>query len=115
MPSDFPGISVIIPVRNEEKNMNALITSLDKLEYPANKLEIVIVDDASEDGTLEIIHSAASKRSNFQYFTLEEPVGFTGSYKKRALSAAIELAKHPIIVTSDADCQFHPYWLYALA
>lgn len=110
----LPGVTVVIPVRNEEKNIEALVDSLEALQYPNDKLEIILVNDASEDRTSELIQVNTSGKSNFRWFTLDEPLNFQGSYKKRALTAAIESAGFPIIVTTDADCQFHPEWLISL-
>ncbi len=109
--NSLPGVTVVIPVRNEEKNIEALIRSLDALQYPKEKLEIILVNDASEDRTVELLQVNTVGKSNFKWFTLEEPVNFQGSYKKRALTAAIETAEFSMIVTTDADCQFHPEWL----
>lgn len=109
--NSLPGVTVVIPVRNEEKNIEALVRSLDALQYPKEKLEIILVNDASEDRTVELLQVNTAGKSNFKWFTLEEPVNFQGSYKKRALTAAIETAEFSIIVTTDADCQFHPEWL----
>lgn len=112
--SSLPGVTVVIPVRNEEKNIEALIDSLDGLQYPKDKLEIIIVNDASEDRTSELLQVKTTGNRNIRWFTLEEPANFKGSYKKRALTAAIESAGFPIIVTTDADCQFHAEWLTSL-
>lgn len=112
--SDLPGISVVIAVRNEEEHIAQLAETLDSLQYPEDKLEIIIVDDASEDHTAELLERHIAGKRFFRWFTLYETSDFEGSYKKRALTAAIESAVFPIIVTTDGDCSFHPNWLKAL-
>lgn len=112
--TSLSGVTVVIPVRNEEKNIEALIHSLSGLHYPIDKLEIIIVNDASEDRTSELLQANTTDKFNFKWFTLDEPANFQGSFKKRALTAAIQRAEFPVIVTTDADCQFHPEWLTSL-
>ncbi len=47
--------TVIVAARNEEKNIKECLVSLSQLKYPENKLEIIIVDDFSNDNTEAII------------------------------------------------------------
>lgn len=49
---DLPKVAIIVPCFNEELTVGATIASLQKLDYPADKLEIIVVDDGSTDGTL---------------------------------------------------------------
>ncbi len=50
----FPKVCVIVPCYNEEDTVEKTVNSLLNLDYPEDKLEIVIVDDGSEDNTLEV-------------------------------------------------------------
>ena len=50
----FPFVSVIVPAYNEEKTITGTVHSLLNLDYPKDKLEIIIIDDGSTDSTLEI-------------------------------------------------------------
>jgi glycosyltransferase involved in cell wall biosynthesis len=59
----LPFISVVIPVRNEEEHLGALIQGLLDQEYPANRYEIVVVDGNSTDGTTEIVKRYARHSS----------------------------------------------------
>ncbi len=112
--ANLPGVTVVIPIRNEEKNIEALLKSLKLLQYPKDKLEIILVNDASNDRTKELLKILTTGIDNIEWFTLDEPENFKGSYKKRALTAAIKQAKFPIIATTDADCQYHSGWLLSL-
>lgn len=49
---DLPTVAIIVPCFNEELTVGATIESLQALDYPADKLEIIVVDDGSKDGTL---------------------------------------------------------------
>ncbi len=52
--SNYPSVAIIVPCYNEEKTLSATLTSLLALEYPQGKLEVVVVDDGSKDGTREL-------------------------------------------------------------
>jgi mycofactocin system glycosyltransferase len=54
-PAHTPTVSVIIPVRNRPEEIEACLAALSRLDYPAAKLEIIVVDDASEDTTPEVV------------------------------------------------------------
>jgi cellulose synthase/poly-beta-1,6-N-acetylglucosamine synthase-like glycosyltransferase len=59
--TDEPFISIVVPVRNEEANLASLLDSLLKLDYPTHKMEIILVNDESEDRTRDIALSNASR------------------------------------------------------
>jgi len=106
-------ISIIIPARNEETNIGALLESITKQTYPKNMFEVIVVDDFSTDRTATIIQSF----SHVRYFHLQEWIdeGFANSFKKKAISEAIQRAKGQIIVTTDADCLVGKNWLQSIA
>ena len=56
-PNRFPTVSVIIPVRNEEKHIEKLLRSIQAQTYPADKFDVIVIDDYSTDNTVSIIHS----------------------------------------------------------
>ena len=64
--------SIIIACRNEEKNLPKLFNSLENLDYPKEKFEIIIVDDASTDKSLNLIEAFCEKLSNARSFHLKE-------------------------------------------
>src|SRR3989338_1034700 len=51
----FPTVSVIVPVWNEEKTLMGTVNSLLALDYPKDKLHLILVDDGSTDGTWEVM------------------------------------------------------------
>ncbi len=106
--------TVIVAARNEEKNIERCLESLDKLEYPEGKLEIILVDDFSEDRTEEIIKEFIKDKPKFALIKPEKKFGDTRG-KARAIANAIELAKGEIILTTDADCAVSPTWAKTLA
>lgn len=106
--------SVIIPMRNEEKNVKALINDLLQLKYPANKWEAIFVDDYSEDDSIKMVEAFACP--NISVIAMKEIEGTqkNSRYKKQAIETGIANAKGSWIVTTDADCHVQPFWLQTL-
>lgn len=103
-------ISVIIPARNEEKNIEALLNSLKKQSYPENFFEVIIIDDFSTDKTVAI-----AKKIAWQNIIIIQPeVTNEKSSKKKAIEAGIKKAKGELIVTTDADCIVPFNWLQTI-
>src|SRR5688572_6065101 len=98
-------ITVIIPARNEEKNIGRLLTALQQQNYPKNLLEIVVVDDHSTDTTGEI----ARQFTNVKVLPL--PDDDINSYKKKAIETGIAASAGELIITTDADCWCDDNWL----
>ncbi len=107
IPDEF--VSIIIPFRNEEKNIRALYQNLITQEYPKNRYEIIFINDSSEDNSLQVLQSL-KKESNVSVYTLPKDFSIN-AHKKRAIRFGIEKAKGDIIVTTDADCIHKSEWL----
>src|SRR6267154_2498298 len=97
-------ISVIIPIRNERRNMEALVHGLSSQSYPSVNFEVIIVDDHSSDNTIE---NCRGRLQNLTILSLAE----NENGKKAALTHGINFAKGDIIATTDADCLLSPEWL----
>jgi cellulose synthase/poly-beta-1,6-N-acetylglucosamine synthase-like glycosyltransferase len=110
-------ISVIIPVRNEEKNIEGLIASLDQQTYPKELCQIVIVDDYSDDKTWELLQKINLTELFITGLRMadQSDTGNTTAHKKRAIETGISIAAGKLIVTTDADCRFHKDWLTTIA
>lgn len=102
-------ISVIVPARNEEKRIGALLESLRKQDYPRDRFEVIVVDDHSTDGTARLVSEDGLAR----LLSLQEDG--LNAYKKKAIETGIADAKGEWIVTTDADCIVPVGWLSALA
>lgn len=102
-------ISVIIPARNEEENIERLLTVLQEQTYSKNLFEIIVVDDHSTDKTANIVQE-------FPFVKLiqlkEDNIN---SYKKKAIETGIAAATGELIVTTDADCVPSEGWLQTIA
>lgn len=104
------GFSILIPIRNEAKNLPKLLDSIAQLNYPAELFELILIDDFSEDNSQQIYLNWRLKNSQFETTCLEN-VRRTGSPKKDALMRAIPILKHPWIITTDGDCVVPKNWL----
>lgn len=60
----YPSFAIVVPAYNEEHTIAATIESLMRLDYPADKLSIIVVDDGSKDKTLEVAERFATKRGD---------------------------------------------------
>jgi len=101
----FPIVSVVICMRNEEKEIAHLLKSLKSQIYPTDKLEFILVNDHSIDDTLDLLEK--SDLDNCQILNM--PEGEFG--KKNAIRLAVSTAIGDIILASDADCIFNPNWV----
>ncbi|MBM3914570.1 MAG: glycosyltransferase [Sphingomonadales bacterium] len=107
-PITLPRVSVLVPARNEEDNIGALLTALQVQHYPADRLEIIVIDDHSEDQTAAIV-------KEFKEITLLRlDVAGINSYKKKALEEGVAKASGELIVCTDADCIPGPHWIEQL-
>jgi cellulose synthase/poly-beta-1,6-N-acetylglucosamine synthase-like glycosyltransferase len=104
--------SVVIPFRNEAENLQVLLNSLSQLNYPTSKFEIFMVDDASEDPSVQICSAFITSHPEIQINLLENR-RFSNSPKKDAISTAIKNAGFEYIITTDADCEIPKNWLQA--
>ena len=97
--SELPTFSIIVPVKNEEKVIGRLLDTLAKLDYPADKKEIIVVEDGSIDRTSDICMTHA-KEPNANLKVLHKPFS---NGKPSALNYCIEQATGEIVGIFDAD------------
>ena len=95
---DPPNVSVLVPVKNEEKVVGRLLDSLVRLDYPKENLEVVVVEDESRDRTLEICKGYAEKYPWIKVFHRDASLG-----KGDALNFAFHQSTGEIVATFDAD------------
>jgi len=100
-PAELPGVSVLIPAKNEEKVIGNLIKRLRELDYPQEKLEIIVINDGSQDETGSIVSAAAEKDKGIKLINI--PPEVAGRGKGAALNTGLESASNEIIAVYDAD------------
>ncbi|WP_396601827.1 glycosyltransferase [Algibacter sp. R77976] len=95
-------VSVIICAKNEAENLKTFIPSILDQDYP--DFEIVLINDSSNDDTLEVIHYFSKLHSNIKVVDVKNIEAFWGN-KKYALTLGIKAAKNDYLLFTDADCK----------
>ncbi len=114
-PGILPYASVIIAVRNEEKNIGRLLDSLAEQTLDTWRFEVIFVDDHSEDNTaIEIEKFINSHEINMHLIANDISSDHDQSPKKTALKKGIDLAKGDVIIMTDGDCWFDNEWLLTM-
>lgn len=102
-------VSVIIALKNESRNIGKLFSRLSIQDYDPDLLEIVFINDASEDATKSILLKIRSENKDLNIKILETQAGNTG--KKNAIEKGIEECSGELIITTDGDCSMGPSWI----
>ncbi|MBI2659738.1 glycosyltransferase family 2 protein [Candidatus Woesearchaeota archaeon] len=97
--SKFPKVSIVIPAYNEEKNITTTLKSLVSLNYPKNRLEIIVVNDGSKDNTKNAVSRFIAENRKFDIRLLNK----RNEGKGAALNDALKIAKGDFFVCLDAD------------
>ncbi|MDH7912061.1 glycosyltransferase [Winogradskyella sp. SYSU M77433] len=106
--------SIVIPFRNEAENLSQLLHSILELNYPRSLFEVILVDDDSEDNSVEVIKNFIKKKTfpnNHVNIKVIQNKRTSNSPKKDAITAAIKTAQYEWILTTDTDCVLPKYWL----
>jgi biofilm PGA synthesis N-glycosyltransferase PgaC len=106
-PLNMPNISLLIAAYNEQDVINAKLENVLALDYPIEKLQIIVVADGSSDNTPDIVRSYMKRGVELSY--QPERRG-----KMAAINRAIPIARNEIIVFSDANNMYSPKTLREL-
>ena len=106
-PADWPSLSITVPVYNEATTIAATLNRILTLDYPSDRREVLVVSDASTDGTDAIVATFANRGVEL----LRLP---TRRGKTAAENAAAPRLRGEIIVNTDASIQIPPYALRPL-
>lgn len=109
-PAFEPTVSVVVAARNEEDRIAECLATLVTLDYPASKLEILVVDDRSTDRTGEIIDGFARQHPSIRKIVSGTPKGNLRG-KANALFHGIAVSTGEILMFTDADCRVKPSWV----
>lgn len=99
--TDYPTITILVPAHNEEKVIERTLVHLLGLHYPADRLDILVIDDASTDSTLDILHRVRANDARVRIFHRTPLEGGRG--KAAALNAALQYVQSDYIAVYDAD------------
>lgn len=104
--------SILIPARNEEKNIAACLQSVQQLNYPKRLVEVIVLDDFSDDATVTTANQFTGVKVLHLKDVVKEKIN---SYKKKAIEIGVEHSTGKYIVTTDADCIVPANWLLNFA
>lgn len=108
-----PPISIIVCAKNEAENLKTFLPKIIEQQY--QDFEIVLINDASYDETLEVMESFAAQNSNIKIVDVVNNEAFWGN-KKYALTLGIKAAKNKHLLFTDADCYpMSTAWLATMA
>ncbi len=95
-PKNFPTVTIVVPCFNEEKTVAKTVESIFNLDYPREKLFVILVNDGSKDGTLKVLNSFKD-HSNVMIIDKEN------GGKHTAVNAALEHVQTDLVGCLDAD------------
>jgi cellulose synthase/poly-beta-1,6-N-acetylglucosamine synthase-like glycosyltransferase len=98
----LPSLSILVPAHNEEASCGRLLASLDELEYPSERLSIVLISDGSTDGTAACFAKWAKGRARTRVLI--------GPHRGKAwaLNHGLEISSSDLIAVCDADLSLRP-------
>ena len=96
-----PSVSILIPAHNEEKVIGKLLQKMTELSYPKDKLEVLLINDASTDNTGQICDEYSKHYTYIRVLHREKWVG--GKGKASALNDALKHVTGEIVLCFDAD------------
>ena len=102
-----PKVTIIVPTYREAKFIWDKLDNIYAQDYPRNLMEVIVVDSASDDGTVDLVKKWASEHRDIDLKLVEEPE------RKGKLSAVLESLKHvslesDVVVFTDADASWEP-------
>lgn len=98
---DYPKVSILIPAHNEEMVIEQTMQSMIRLDYPKEKLEVLVINDNSSDLTGQLIDSYAQEYPFIRAIHIRPPHG--GKGKSGALNHGLKHATGEIVAVYDAD------------
>ncbi len=110
----LPRVTVVVPARDEEDTIGPCVDSVLVADYPADRLQVIVVDDDSSDATPDVVRARAAADGRLVLVQIPENRRRAVAHKKRAIEKAIALATGDIILTTDADCSVPPGWVRAM-
>lgn len=107
----LPTVSVIVSAKNEEQDLPKCIASLEQLDYPKDKFQILLVDDSSTDNTGSIIQHAAQKNDHFVALSTKDAATNNLKAKARGIAWGFKNSSSDWVFITDADAEVPTQWL----
>jgi len=101
----YPTISIILPVRNESKYIRDVLSTIQSQQYPRDKIEVIVVDGGSQDGTEKIIDEISNLDSRVHRINNPEMIAAVG------MNLGINAAQGALVARVDGHCKLPPNYL----
>jgi glycosyltransferase involved in cell wall biosynthesis len=98
-----PSVAILVPCWNEEKTVVKTVHSLLALNYPREKLRVVVIDDGSTDETIQVVKELQKEHDEILLIKNEKNIGKGASVKN-----GIKNANGEILIIQDADLEYDP-------
>jgi cellulose synthase/poly-beta-1,6-N-acetylglucosamine synthase-like glycosyltransferase len=110
---DFPMVSILLAARNEEQLILRNLTAINALNYPKDRLEVLIGNDDSSDNTAQLVADFIEDKPHFQLFHIDKTVG-KGRGKANVLGQLAHKASGEFYFITDVDVKLPENWILAL-
>jgi len=113
-PKFTPGVTIVVPCFNEEAWIQRTILGCVNQDYPTDKLEIIVVDDCSDDKSVEKIQEIIEQlKQTEKRYDLDRRIHYLvqkkNAGKRDALAAGVKIAQHELVVFVDSDSMLDPF------
>lgn len=108
-----PRISILIAARNEEHTIIRCLQAVGNLNYPKEKIEVLIGDDASTDATRAVVETYIRDKPNYTCISITENIGKARG-KANVLAHLAKIASTDYFFYTDADIAVPPHWVEAM-
>jgi len=109
----YPKISILLAARNEEELIIRNLTAIEALNYPKDKLEVLIGNDESIDNTAALVAGFIKDKPQFQLFHIDKTIG-KGRGKANVLGQLAHKASGKFYFITDVDVKLPQNWILAL-
>lgn len=106
----FPPVSVLIAARNEEENIVRCMEALNNLSYPKEKIQILIGNDDSTDGTVKLVDAFIKDKPQFSFYNIHVKLG-KAKGKGNVLAHLAQIASSEFLFITDADIAVPTGWI----
>lgn len=100
---EYPFVSILVPAHNEGKVIGKTVESLLLLDYPRDKMELIVINDNSSDNSKEVLESIKNRYRNYNFTIINTDNITGGKGKSNALNIGYEKSKGEYIAIYDAD------------
>ena len=99
----YPFVSILVPAHNEGKVIGKTVQSLLSLDYPIDKMELIVINDNSSDNSRDVLQSIKNRYSRYNFTVINTDNITGGKGKSNALNIGYQKAKGDFIAIYDAD------------